>query len=178
MDLTGTLQPLTFRSDGKPLITFCINEKAALLSKCPELEGCTLDIKIDKHREKRSIQANSYAWVLIGKIARELNTSDDEVYHIMLSRYGQNELNKDGAVKTISTQDELTGDYYIHSAPIGRSELNGKIFTHYRMILGSSQYDTKQMSQFIDGIVSEAKELGIETLTPNELSAMCERWKK
>jgi hypothetical protein len=54
-------------------------------------------------------------------------------------------------------------------------ELNGKTFTHYRLIIGSSEYDTKQMAQFIDGIVSEAKELGIETLTPAELAVMCER---
>lgn len=49
-------------------------------------------------------------------------------------------------------------------------------FKAYAMIKGSSQYDTKEMSHFIDGIVSEAKELDIETLTPMELEQMKVGW--
>jgi hypothetical protein len=45
------------------------------------------------------------------------------------------------------------------------------------MIKGSSEYDTKEMSRFIDGIVAEAKELGIETLPPAELETMMKAWK-
>jgi hypothetical protein len=32
------------------------------------------------------------------------------------------------------------------------------------------------MSIFIDGVVSEAKELGIQTETPNQLAEMKSRW--
>lgn len=45
-----------------------------------------------------------------------------------------------------------------------------------RAYYGSSQYNTKQMSRLIDEIVSDCKEHGIETLTPNELARMKEEW--
>ena len=52
---------------------------------------------------------------------------------------------------------------------------NGK-FSSYMMIKGSSQYDSAEMAKFIDHIVQEAKELGIETLTPDELARMNAEW--
>ena len=39
-----------------------------------------------------------------------------------------------------------------------------------------STYDTKEMSVLIDGTVADAKELGIDTITPAELQEMKERW--
>lgn len=47
----------------------------------------------------------------------------------------------------------------------------------YAKLKGTSEYDTKEMSRFIDGIVSEAKELGIETLPPDEVARMKREWK-
>lgn len=41
---------------------------------------------------------------------------------------------------------------------------------------GSSTFDTKQMSRLIDNIVQDCKELGIETLTPQQLDALKEEW--
>ena len=52
---------------------------------------------------------------------------------------------------------------------------NGK-FVSYLMIKGSSQYNTEEMAHFIDGVVSECKELGIDTITPTEIKQMKERW--
>ena len=49
-------------------------------------------------------------------------------------------------------------------------------FASYLMIKGSSEYDTAEMSHFIDRIVEEAKELGIETATPDELERMKQEW--
>lgn len=42
----------------------------------------------------------------------------------------------------------------------------------YVMLKGSSDYDTREMSELIDGLVSECKECGIETATPEELQRM------
>ena len=72
-------------------------------------------------------------------------------------------------VKACVDMSRITG----HWMPI-RS--NGT-FNAYAMIKGSSEYDTKEMSHFIDGIVAEAKELGIETLPPDELESMMKAWK-
>ena len=65
----------------------------------------------------------------------------------------------------------------IHLKMIGEGHVQGKLFKHYKVIRGQSAYDTKEMSTFIDGIVSEAKELDIETLTPDEIERMKAAWK-
>lgn len=40
------------------------------------------------------------------------------------------------------------------------------------MLRGSSTYDTAEMSTLINGLVEECKDLGIETMTPQELERM------
>ena len=44
------------------------------------------------------------------------------------------------------------------------------------MIKGSSEYDTGEMSRFIDGVISECKELGIQTMTPDEIEELKQKW--
>ena len=80
----------------------------------------------------------------------------------MLKRYGQSEL--------ISVVSNVPIAYYIqYYEEAGESELNGKKFTHYRVYKGSSQFNTKEMAVLIDGVVSEAQELGIPTESPAEI---------
>ena len=87
----------------------------------------------------------------------------------MLKRYGQSEM-----VSVLSRID-VTG-YFKYYEPFAKSMLNGKEFTHYKIFKGSSEYDTKEMSVLIDGIVSEAEELEIETLPPHEIQRLKEMW--
>lgn len=134
------------------------------------LQADDLIFEIKPYKEKRSKNANAYAWVLIGKIADVLISSKDEVYIEMLKRYGQSEL-----VSVLSTVNVKGLFEYYEVA--GETTLNGKDFTHYRVFKGSSEYDTREMSILIDGIISEAKNLGIETMTPEQLSILKERWK-
>ena len=135
------------------------------------LLSCQDDVlyELKEHKEKRSKNANAYAWSLIGKIADALRTSKDEVYVKMLKRYGQSEI-----VSILSSVD-VTG-YFKYYEVAGTTELNGKPFTHYKIFKGSSEYDTKEMSILIDGIVDEAKSLNIETLTPSELQRLKDDW--
>jgi hypothetical protein len=139
-------------------------------------KGKELAVEIKQYRKKRSLDANSYAWVLISKIADALQTSKEEVYIEMLKRYGQRE------PKLLSVVIEAVGMVYRatrdHCYEVGESELNGKLFKHLAILIGSSQYDSKEMATLIDGIVSEAKELGIETMTPEELALLKENWSK
>lgn len=126
--------------------------------------------EIKEHKEKRSLTANAYAWSLIGKIADALRTSKDETYRTMLKRYGQSEM-----VSVVSSVN--VHGYFKYYEPIATTMLQGKEFTHYRIFKGSSEYDTKEMAVLIDGIVSEAKELEIETLPPAEIQRLKEIWK-
>lgn len=124
---------------------------------------------IKQHREKRSLNANAYAWVLIGKIADATHLTKDAVYLHLLRQYGQSEV--------VSVRSDINVEgYFKYYEPFGRSALNGKEFTHYRVYKGSSEYDSKEMAVLIDGIVSEAEELDIETLPPQELMRLKEMW--
>ena len=75
-------------------------------------------------------------------------------------------------------EDVPIEDYLKYYEKAGESILNGKKFIHYKVYKGSSEMNTKEMSILIDGIVQEAKALGIETLPPNELQSLKESWKE
>lgn len=126
--------------------------------------------EIKEYKQKRSLNANAYCWVLINKIANILRKSKEEVYLQMLIDYGQSEM-----VSILSSID--VKGYFKYFTEAGRSVLNGKEFTHYKIYKGSSEYDTREMAILIDGIVSECKELDIETMTPAELQSLKESWR-
>lgn len=126
-------------------------------------------VEIKEYKQKRSLNANAYAWVLINKIANVMRLSKEEVYLNMLKHYGQSQ------VVSIVSGVNITG-YFKYYEVIGTSILNNKEFNHIRVFKGSSEYDTKEMSIFIDGIVQEAKQLDIETLTPNQLAELKSLW--
>lgn len=155
---------------GTPLITFAVNEKAELMQGYDALKDVELlTIEAKPFRKKRSLNANAYAWKLITDIAEVIRAPKDDVYLKMLKRYGQSEL--------ISVLSNIRiGDYVKYYEQAGESTLNGKLFKHYRVYKGSSEFDTREMAVLIDGIVADAKELGIRTETPEEIERMKSLW--
>lgn len=129
------------------------------------------DVKIDKHREKRSLNANAYLWKLVTEIGNVLNKSKEEVYLQMLIDYGQSEM------VSILSEIDVKG-YFKYYKLAGTSILNGKEFNHYKIYKGSSEYDTKEMSILLNGVVQEAKNLGIKTKDDIELERIIEEWDK
>lgn len=154
----------------KPVLMLEVNERndfEMLVDDMRDKDKLTIEIK--PYRQHRSLNANAYAWTLIGKIADAVRAGKDEIYLKCLKRYGQSEL--------ISVLSHVPiGSYIKYYEEAGESKLNGKDFTHYRVYKGSSEFDTREMSIFIDGVVSEAKGLGIQTETPNEIARMKALW--
>ena len=155
---------------GKPKLTFAINERNDFMQGYDELKDCEkLSIEIKPYREKRSLNANAYAWKLIGDIADVLRANKEDIYFLMLQRYGQSVL--------ISVLAHIPVSNYVrYYTEAGESTLNGKLFKHYKVYKGSSEFDTREMSVLIDGIVSEAKVLGIQTEPPHKLAEMKSLW--
>lgn len=135
----------------------------------------TLEAKIS--RNKRSLNANAYFHVLVGKIAEKLTISKAKAKNILLGKYGQREMVDDGPL-IISILENV--DMYeredIHCIPVGHGVVNGRDFTHWAIVRPSHEYDTKEMAALIDGTIEDAKELGIETITPTELERMKAAW--
>ena len=130
-----------------------------------------LVVKIEPVKKRRSLDSNSYCWVLIGQVADILRASKEEVYFNMLKNYGQS------TVVSVLSEINVTG-FFKYYEEFGRGEVNGKDFTHYKVYKGSSEFDTKEMAVLIDGVISEAQELGIDTRTPEEVDKMKALWGK
>lgn len=125
--------------------------------------------EVKEYHKKRSLNANAYAWALIGKIADVLRNSKDEIYLEMLKKYGQSE------IVSVLSDINVTG-YFKYFEQIATVKLQGKNFTHYKVFKGTSEYNTAEMAVFIDGVISEADELGIDTLPPNEVEKIKSLW--
>ena len=59
----------------------------------------------------------------------------------------------------------------------GKSDLKGQSYTHYKIYLGSSEMNTKQMSRLIDGVIDECKALDIETMPEEYIKQLKEEWR-
>lgn len=121
--------------------------------------------EIKEFKYKRSKSQNSYAWELIGKLADKMTKTKDEMYLQMLKDYGQSE------IVSIKSDVNPVG-YFKYYEEIGKGYIKGKEFIHYKIFKGSSNYDTKEMSTFIDGIIQECSNLGIPTLTDEQIKEM------
>ncbi len=170
-ELSGTIKDIAVDlHNGNVFLSLSINEKKAATQCYDELKSADkLSVKIDKYREKRSLNANNYAWKLLTEIANVIRASKEEVYLKMLKRYGQSEI--------ISVLSHIPiKEYFKYIEEAGESELNGKLFKHYKVFKGSSDFDSREMSIFLDGVVSEAQELDIDTRTPEEIANLKSLW--
>ena len=183
MDLTGKITGITIDFRTKKLnITFQANEDSEQVTEgLQSLTACEkVAVTMKQWKKKRSLDANAYCWLLVSKIASKYRTSKEEIHNLMLSRYGQPEIDeKTGTPVMFSVLEhiDLTKREDIHVKAVGSGTVSGKRFTHYMLLRGSHTYNTEEMSILIDGVVSEAKELGIETMTPDELARLVAAWK-
>jgi len=172
MKVTGKIigADIDFRTK-KPILRLAINELNDFKQMVDELNDKEkLSIEIKQFRERRSLDANAYAWHLIGEIANVLRADKDEIYLDMLRKYGQQFVCKIPN-KHKSKFERSTKYWEIHeSLP---PEENAQ---YYRVLIGSSGYDKQEMSVLIDGIVYEAKGLDIQTETPDQIAKMKSLW--
>lgn len=133
-----------------------------------------LSIEIKPYHPKRSLTANAYAWVLIHELASKLNTSPEIIYkETIRSIGGVSELMqcKAGAVDKLRKSWESKGIGW-QMETLGNR--NG--WVDCIMYYGSSTYDTAQMTRFIDSLVNECKEQGIDTMSERERSLLLDKW--
>lgn len=163
-------------NSNKPIVSLALDEPR-LVDEIIPLMGEKLSVEIKKWRKKRSLDANGYLWVLLTEIANhpQIKSSKEEVYEEMLQKYGYLYQDKEGEYIAITLKasidiSKVDGHWKFYQG-------NGK-FNAYLMIKGTSEYDTKEMAHFLDMVVDEAKGLGIQTETPNEIERMKALWGK
>lgn len=175
MEFTGKVKEISRDwQTGQAQITFTINEQSAL-SSVDSIKDCEkLTIKAKKFRQKRSLDSNAYAWVLMQKIAEVINSDKWSVYLECLQKYSRAFTHVIVKPEAVDAMKEL----YRTCIDLGEITVNGRSGHQLQVYFGSSTFDSKEMSVFIDGIVSECKELCIETLTPSELERMNAEWQR
>lgn len=202
MDLKGRIENLyrDFKT-GKWNILLSLENYPA--EEINDLLDCEIAIRLNKCRNKRSLDANAYFYVLVNKIAERAKLSDIEVHDKLLSQNLAYVI-ENGAVDwivadwksnahrlvklAVTEHGKQQFKYYYDSLqdvalnkpngePYRDSEGNPKTSRIFWHIKGSHEMDSKEMARLIDATVDEAKDLGIETMTYKELERMKQLWK-
>ena len=163
-----------FATTGGSLLTVVVNQRPEDISELvmnANEGGYELDLR--KKSKKRSLDANSYYHLLKDKLAKVLRTSEDELHAELISRYGTLKEREDGSIVTfIQPSDRDPREVHKYSKPIRYGEIEGKAYTAYAVLKGSSEMNSAEFSALLDGLISECKEQGIETMTPAELEKL------
>lgn len=123
--------------------------------------------EIKEHKEKRTLTQNAYMWSLINEIANRMRLSKEETYLKMIKDYSQSML------ATIRADIDVTKFFKYYNFE-REAKINGVDFKVYKVYEGSSQMDKNEFRVLLDGVIQEAQQLGICTLTPEEIERL--RW--
>ena len=170
--MNGQLIDIVRTFEDKFRVTFEVDS----VNELNGLQGL-VNITIKRITQKRSLNANAYFHVLVGKIAEKLNVSKACAKNYLLGKYGQRELTETGQlIISVRSDIDMTEREDIHCVPVGYGKVNDTEFTHWAIVRGSHTYDNLEMNALLTGTVDEAKELGIPTETEAEIERMKALW--
>ena len=173
MEFTGNLKGIVRDWNTNQFnITFSINENQ-VVNEVDNLKDCKLSIKAVKYRKKRSLDANALLWHCLGEIASSLQADKWDIYLQMLKRYGKYTYIcvKPNMVDSVKAQ-------WRESEVIGEVNINGTEAIQMLCYFGSSTYNTKDFSVLLDGVISEMKEMNLETPLSEDMKRALEEWDK
>lgn len=171
--MRGRLVDLGFTRERKQRVTVELDED--FTEAFDRLHGGDVAIEIKRFRQKRSLDANAYAWVLMDKISAALGLPKTQVYRGYIRDVGGN-----CEIVCVPERgaDKLCECWALNGLGWQSEQLPSKIpgCINVALYYGSSTYDTAQMSRLIDLIIEDCRELGIETLPPYKLNMLLEDW--
>lgn len=151
----------------RPQLTLDVSADPEEIEKYKDMD---LDITITKHRKHRSLDANACLWACIHDIAEAIHTDRWSVYLYMLRRYGRftHILVKPEAV-------DATRKMWRETEIVGERDVYGVPMVEMLCFYGSSTYNSKEFSTLLDGVISEMKEMHLETPADAELRQMIKK---
>lgn len=131
-------------------------------------------VRIAKARKARSLDANAYFWSCVAIIQATIGGSKGDIYRRLLRDYGQYtylvvEPEAVPRLMQIWREVEVLGDTTTTSGKKGKSVI---------AYFGSSTYNSKEMSQLIDGAVDDIKALGKTPPPTRDMEQMLEAWRE
>lgn len=129
----------------------------------PELLKLDMDklytIEVREPKSKRSIEQNKMLWQLIHAIAKKQHQDDMEVYCALLERA---DALSDYIITAYDMEDELR-KCFRGVRFVRKQEVNGKDCNIYKVYIGSSKMNTKEMTELLDITLQLCGELEIPT---------------
>lgn len=121
-----------------------------------------LEIEVKPYRSKRSLEQNRLLWVLLGKMAmamsgRKNKVSSEECYCIMLEEAN---VSCDYLLALPEAEPMLKKSFRV-VRKVGERIVNGKTLNVYQYFIGSSKYDTEEMTRLIESVLDKLAELGV-----------------
>jgi len=150
-----------------------IAELASYIDSLKDDKDYTLTVK--EHKEKRSLSANAYFWVMCDRLAEKLRIGKTDIYRSYIKEIGGN---NDVVCCINSAVDNLIEAWNGHGlgwiAETEESKLDG--CTNIRLYYGSSTYNKEQMSRLIELARQDCIENDIPTWDEEELQRLCDEW--
>ena len=177
MRITGRIvgASVDFRTN-KPTISFEVNERNDFEALVDEMrDKDKLSIEVKPYRERRSLDANAYFWVLCDKLAEKLHKSKTEIYREYIKDIGgisETVCVKNSAVERLCEGWSKNGIGW--QTDTFESKIEG--CTNVVLYYGSSTFSTEQMSALLDLVIQDCHDQGIVTDTPNQIAEMKARW--
>lgn len=175
MRIKAKLKDLSFDRDGKQNITISTNEDVR--TAFDELAECEVTVEIKKWHPKRSLDANAYAWVLLDQLSEKLGIPKEEIYREEIRNVG-------GISQIIGIETEYVEDFrrLWENRGIGwQTEVfdskKTEGISNIVCYKGSSEFDTKQMSNLIENIKQDCEAQGIPTITDEQLKELLGNWR-
>lgn len=176
MKFKGRLIDHVMLANGEQRLT--IQTRDDLRGLYDQLHNDEVSTDVKKYRKHRSLDANAYFHVLANRIAVALGSSDEEVKKRLVVKYGAVETDGDGSPCGAMFPASADIDrFYPYARRYKTVEQNGRTYDCYLFYKRTRDLDSRELSRLIDGAVSEAKALGIETVPPEELKALEALWK-
>lgn len=154
------------------------------LASFESLRGQELKIAFKRNLKKRSLNANSYYWVLLGKICEATGIDSAYQHNLNLRECGYLDQDDEGNIISVCVADTEAGERMAdhaqayHLYPTSNTfVMEGKRVRQYYLLRGSSTFNTKEMARLIEIVVDQANDLGIETATPDQIREYLERYK-
>lgn len=139
------------------------DKTTALLAFNETKKADKLEIEVKPYKSKRSLEQNRLLWALLGKMAEAVScfnttVTREECYCIMLEEAG---VKSDYLWALPEIENELRKHFRAVRSTGMQQEINGKVMTSYQCFIGSSKFNTKEMTELIKAVLNKLVMLGV-----------------
>ncbi len=139
------------------------NKRSALLA-LEETQNSEkkLEVDVKPHKSQRSLEQNRLLWALLGKMAFAMSgnkrkVTTEECYCIMLEEAN---VACDYLLALPEAEPMLKKTFRV-VRKIDEREVNGKTLNMYQYFIGSSKFNTQEMTELIEATLDKLAKLGI-----------------